>query len=71
MFPQQYWRAEVYTEANEDPGKTVIRKIFAGIYASRKKAEQAAQRKCHRVKGFGFYVHILGDENFTKYNPIM
>lgn len=71
MFPQQYWRAEVYTELNDEPGKTVTRKLFAGIYASRKSAEQAAQRKCNRVKGFGFHIHTLGDEIFTKYNPIM
>ena len=71
MFPQQYWRAEVYTKENNEPGRTITKKLFAGVYASRKSAEQAAQRKCNRVKGYGFYVHILGDENFTKFNPIM
>lgn len=71
MFPQQYWRAEVYAESNDEPGKTVTQKLFAGIYANRKSAEKAAQRKCNRVKGFGFYVHTLGDDKRTKYNPIM
>ena len=71
MFPQQYWRAEVFTESNDEPGRTVTTKLFAGIYASRKSAEAAAQRKCNRVKGFGFYVHTLGEERVTKYNPIM
>ena len=71
MFPQQYWRAEVYAESNDGPGRGVAKKLFAGIYASRKSAEQAARRKCSRVKGFGFYVHALGEKRFTKYNPIM
>ena len=71
MFPQQYWRAEVYTESNDEPGKTITRKLFAGIYASRKGAEQAAHRKCNRVKGYGFYVHTLGEDPITRFNPVM
>ena len=52
-----YWRAEVYTESNEAPGKTITRKLFAGIYTTRKAAQSAAIRLCEQAKGFGFYVH--------------
>jgi len=57
---QTYWRAEVYKNADVGPGKTVSSKLFAGIYASRKAAEQAAQHLCKQVRGFGFYIHVLG-----------
>lgn len=54
-----YWRAEVFEQADVEAGKSVTRKLFAGIYDSRQKAEKAAQRKCRRINGFGFYVHAL------------
>ena len=57
MINQTYWRAEVYTKSEVELGKAVTRKLYAGLYDSRMKAEEAAQRKCRRVKGFGFYVH--------------
>ena len=57
-----FWRAEVYTESDNTPGMTTTRKLFAGIYATRKTAQNAAQQLCERVKGFGFYVHELGNE---------
>ena len=56
---QQYWRAEVYSDNNDDPEEMVIRKFFAGIYASRKSAEFAAKQLCGQVKGFGFYLQAL------------
>jgi len=61
MINQTYWRAEVYTNSEVELGKAVIRKLYAGLYDSRAKAEEAAQRKCRRVKGFGFYVHKAAD----------
>jgi len=60
MFTQPYWRAEVYSESNDQHGIIKTEKLFAGIYASRHSAEEAAKRKCKRVRGFGFYVHLLG-----------
>ena len=71
MFINQYWRAEVYTQTLEEQGEREIRKLFAGIYASRKSAERAAERKCKRVKGYGFFVHTLGDTRISKYNPFV
>lgn len=56
---QQYWRAEVYSDNNDDLEEMVIRKFFAGIYASRKSAERAAKQLCRQVKGFGFYLQAL------------
>jgi len=57
MMNQTYWRAEVYTKSEEELGKAITRKLYAGLYDSRLKAEEAAERKCRRVKGYGFYVH--------------
>lgn len=59
MAVQPFWRAEVYLESDNEPGKTVTSKLFAGIYATRQSAERAAIRKCNRVRGFGFYIHEL------------
>ena len=61
MSTQPWWRAEVYTQDDND-GQNTSRKLFAGIYATRLSAEQAARRKCQRVKGLGFYVHTLGQK---------
>lgn len=71
MFINQYWRAEVYTQSFQDQGEIETQKLFAGIYASRKSAERAAERKCKRVNGYGFYLHTLVDSRDRKYNPIM
>jgi hypothetical protein len=60
---QQYWRAEVYSDSENDMGQTVTEKIFAGVYASRISAEQAAKRLCRQVRGFGFYVHSMNMRN--------
>lgn len=60
MFNQTYWRAEVYATSEVELGKAVTRKLYAGLYDSRLKAEEAAERKCRRVKGFGFLVHQCG-----------
>ncbi len=57
-----FWRAEVYTESDAIPGKTMTRKLFAGIYASREAAQDAAHQLCEQVRGFGFYVHTLKSE---------
>ena len=57
-----FWRAEVYAETDDGPGKTVSRKLFAGIYSTRKSAQDAAQQLCEKVRGFGFLVHQLKAE---------
>ena len=61
-----FWRAEVYTESDTMPGQTMTRKLFAGIYATRGAAQDAAERLCEQVKGFGFYVHALKSETLRK-----
>lgn len=43
MHPQQYWRAEVYTEVNDGSGQALSRKLIAGVYSSRISAEKAVQ----------------------------
>ena len=68
---QQYWRAEVYSDAKNDMGQTVTEKFFAGIYASRISAEQAARRLCHQVKGFGFYVHAMNRRGIFPEKPAL
>ena len=52
---RKFWRAEVYKHPH--PAEHNILKLFAGIYLSRQKAQDAAQRLCSREKGFGFYIH--------------
>ncbi len=65
MINQIFWRAEVYTASEVELGKAVTLKLYAGLYDSRLKAEEAAQRKCRRVKGFGFYVHRADTTRLT------
>ena len=56
---QTFWRAEVYTEQEQTVGISLTRKLFAGIYSTHKAAEQAAERLCEQVSGFGFFVHAI------------
>lgn len=59
MQQQLFWRAEVYTDRSDTHGRPGQRKVFAGIYLTRRAAQAAAERHCQQARGFGFFIHAI------------